>query len=72
MPKKKIVYMYLKNGDFLVKNLSKNLVLPKKKKNLHVFEKWRFFAQLQRPLVLYHESKSIETFFLNSLAYNLH
>ena len=43
----------------VVKESYKKFGLAKKENSLHAFEKRQFFAQLQRPLALYHEPKSI-------------
>ena len=58
----------------MVKESFKKFSLAQKENSLHVFEKRRFFAQLQRPLALYHEPKSIKTFFFtkkDTLAHHL-
>ena len=56
----------------MVKESFKKLSFAKKENSLHVFEKRRFFARLQRPLARYHEPKSIKTFYKkDSLAHYL-
>ena len=52
----------------VVKESFKKLSFAKKENSLHVFEKWQFFAQLQRPLTLYHEPKSIKNNFTKNIA----
>ena len=57
----------------MVKEYFKKFSFAQKENSLHVFEKRQFFAQLQQPLVLYHEPKSIKNLFTkkNSLAHYL-
>ena len=57
----------------MVKESFKKFNFAKKENWLHVFEKRQFFAQLQRPLALYHQPKSIKKTFYkkDSLAHYL-
>ena len=47
----------------MAKESFKKLSFAKKENSLHAFEKRKFCAQLQQPLALYPESKSIKTFY---------
>ena len=46
----------------MVKEAFKKFSFDKKENSFQLFLKRRLFAQLQRPLALYHEPKSINTF----------